>query len=129
MKSEGRGGAVADPAGSWPGVLFMPVWFCAAIRNYTEAGGAIHTLRAAGCQLVLPKPAPRLRKINRGFELSNSAKMCDRMHSLHRMRIVLTGIILLCSISSLSAADTVATNSIGPRIQFATNTYNYGRQI
>jgi hypothetical protein len=45
------------------------------------------------------------------------------------MKISPTCLALLFSIISLGAADTVATNSIGPRIQFATNTYNYGREV
>ena len=51
------------------------------------------------------------------------------MHAFNYMKIVPACLILLVSIVSQGAADTVATNSVGPRIHFATNTYNYGRQI
>jgi hypothetical protein len=45
------------------------------------------------------------------------------------MKIVSSYLVLLFSVASLGAADTATTNGIGPRIQFATNNYNYGRQI
>src|SRR5436305_1397742 len=114
MKSDGRGVEIGAPAEFGPVEFLTSVWFCGAIRNYTEASGKLDTREPRACQRVLNFPI--------------WTKCAIRACALYCMKIVATYLVLLFSSLWLEAADSAATNSLGPRIQFATNIYNYGRQ-